>query len=400
MTTTVSTGAALGTAYTWNSYPDVWATTNSAALSWDTAANTNSYTLTVDETATNADALRNAFTKATIAEAFNAVDGKPGWGVGKNAAEAIATTEVFARTVGYSRTLVEAVTVTEAKIGWTIGFKPQEGFQTTDSGQRAVTKRLADALATVDVLLKTPGKRAAEFVTTLDVLRNNVTQGALAEGLHIADAAPKTIGKLVPETVHSIDASVRQTSFHKTLAEAWLTTDTLFKVFSKRMVENYSFVDMWLMKGKVVIADLVLREDALTYSDFLQAVSTGAPANYSSFVPFIPGDYNISVATIKVVMTRENLSQDVRLPLGKVFVDVPDVNDRGRVTITVTSGPTHVVFNRTFVSVPEVGVVGVSASQFGQPRISNQTKDGFDVELINTSNARITGTVSWTAQGY
>ncbi|MET4190675.1 MULTISPECIES: hypothetical protein [unclassified Bradyrhizobium] len=395
--TTATVGYTPGTAYSWNSYPDTWAATSSGALSWDTANANNVYTLGVDEPVNTADLNPKALTKP-LSDAFGMVDAKAGWGIGKKTAETLATTDAYSRTVAFLRTLAETFATVDV-LTKIVTKKLTEVLTTLDVKQVTFGKNVPEAFATADVLKKDTGKNIAEAVSVADVWKLSFSK-SLNDAFNFAEQRSVAYAKSVPETFQTVDAFARTISFQRTYTEAWSVADVLRKAIGKKMPEAFSAQDTWVMKGRIVTSDLLLREGALAYSDFLANMASGLPISFAEYVPFIPGDYTVQKANIKVVLTRENLSQDIRVKLGKVYVDVPDVNDKGRMPITSTAGVTPVLFNRKFVAIPEVTVVGVSASQFGQARVSNITVTGFDVELINTANARITGTVSWNALGY
>ncbi len=453
MTTTINIGFTPGPAYTWNSYPLTWDDPSSGALSWATANAGNVYTLGIDETLAYVEALRRTITLPK-AEAFGIVDAKVGWTFTKKVTETLSTVDVWTRLFTVFRTYAETLSTVDLRWVTATARNPetlttvdvnsrnathisQEAFATVDVNRKAVTHIEGQAFGTVDVGRRTVSPKYPETLNTVDVLRFAATK-IYPHTLGVADAKvgwqfsqplfefwntadvyikhvtmikPHTVDieeintndpiKILPQAFGVADTWVRTLTIFRTYTEALNIIDPHPRQFTKRLFDAWGQKDMWIMKGPIVASDMVLREDALSYIDFVSAAGSELPYTYSNYVPFIPGDYNLTKASVKVVITRENTSQDTRLTFGKVSIDIPDVADRGTVIISDASDPpSWVSFNRIFVTEPEVTVTGVSATEFVQPRIYGKTKLGFYVELINADNVKIAGRVSWTALGY
>lgn len=404
MTTTTNVVFTPGTAYTWASYPDTWDATGSGALSWDTANSSNSYSLTVTETVDTVEIGFRSYTPRAIPESFAIAEAKPGWTVGKNVSEAFGFAETSAMRSALNHMIGESFSIAEISKKAVSIFKG-EAFATAEARKNTVGKNSTEAFAitfspTAEFTRQVTFYRTfTETFNTLDQRPGVFTPTAYLETIHFVDAFIKNITKKMPEAFSTTDGFSRVAGFVRTFPETTNFAEIGKRSFSKTLQESFHLQDMWIKKGPVTATDMVLREDALTYADFLSAVGSDAPISYNDYVPFIVGDYNVSKFSVKVVMTRDNISQDTKLTAGKVYADVPDVNDKGRAT-TSASVVTTVPFNRKFATPPEVTVVNVSSSTFGQPRITNVTSNSFDVDLINASNARIVGTVSWNALGH
>lgn len=181
------------------------------------------------------------------------------------------------------------------------------------------------------------------------------------------------------ETVHLVDAYA----------------NGIIKLFA----ESLSIYDTYVRRGPAVLANLVLRSDQLTFEQFLAEDHTSAGNGYGPFKPFIPGDYDLSKAIIKISLQREATSQDLRVTGGKFNADRPILTDSGTVT-TVNSGTVSVTFAKSFLIAPNVSSTFTSSSGVAVPRVSNVTKTGFDIDLVDTSGTRVVGVVGWVAQGH
>lgn len=155
-----------------------------------------------------------------------------------------------------------------------------------------------------------------------------------------------------------------------------------------------------LRNANAVISDIKLRKTALTAASFEDILKNDAPAGFSDFVPFRPGDYAYQKAVLRT--TIEALSGSTpRLDAMRLLVDVPDRTDRG--SLTVDAVGSSVVFARGFSTTDELEVTATlkGGTVVAIPRISALTKDGFHIELIDPSTgAGVSGDVSWIAQGY
>lgn len=323
-----------------------WDDTNMGIYTWDTnqVGGYFSWTLTVDETQGWAEVLRRSPNKR-MPEILNVLDSKRGWTIAKVfASQPVAFAETFSRNVG-----------------WTPSFAESIGFLETP--RKTVNKRLNDAF------------NVAELRRMTYVMNRN-------HAIAFAEAYARQLG-----WVRSFDhvVSVLDVGRHSV---------------NKKLQEAFSTYDIFLRAGPLVLTDLIVSQTTISFEDFQDNVASGTPASYSHFVPFIPGDYSLTKADVRIVMTRDSTSQDLRLTIGKVFIDVPDVNDRGTATVSTSASVTPVEFNRKFVEAPEVTITGISAAAFAVPRVTNITKDGFDVELVKPDGGRTTGTVSWQSQGY
>ena len=80
---------------------------------------------------------------------------------------------------------------------------------------------------------------------------------------------------------------------------------------------------------------------------------------------------------------------------------LPDVFDRGTAQVVTAANGVTVVFTRQFRVAPEVTLTFKGGTTVSVPRIlGSVTTTGFTAVLENTSGTRVTGAISWVAQGY
>lgn len=146
-----------------------------------------------------------------------------------------------------------------------------------------------------------------------------------------------------------------------------------------------------------IISDLLVHEADMTFVAFQDQFDQAGPVAYDAWRPFIPGDQEYTKAVFRAaIISLGSIPSFNELAL---TVDVPDVFDRGLKT-TSAAGVVAVTFARPFYAAPEVNATLKSGSIVAIPRVTNITTTGFDVDLVNTSNARVVGDVSWAAKGY
>lgn len=151
--------------------------------------------------------------------------------------------------------------------------------------------------------------------------------------------------------------------------------------------------------ARAVISDLaVATVTTMTDQTFAELLETGGPVGYEPFRNFIAGDHEYEDALFKAVFGAGQGSLPRALSLS-VTVDVPDVFDRGSAA-TLATGVVRVNFTRSFNEPPEVDATLKGGTTVAAPRVSNITAAGFDLELIDPTNARVAGLVSWSAKGY
>jgi hypothetical protein len=152
------------------------------------------------------------------------------------------------------------------------------------------------------------------------------------------------------------------------------------------------------VRAKFVASDILVAETNLSFGDFQTKFSLQYPAGYEPFEKFQVGDYEYKKALYKGIVTSDGSSVPSMNVL-QVLVDVPDVFDTGTDVISV-SGTKNVTFHKSFYIAPEIICSMKGGAVFAVPRITNVTRTGFTVELMDSAGAPLAGTVTWSAHGY
>lgn len=163
---------------------------------------------------------------------------------------------------------------------------------------------------------------------------------------------------------------------------------------------------VWIENANAVVEMVSFFAGAMMESVFVDRANT--VNGYSAFQKFLAGNYEYQKALIRVSVKSKQLDSGINLFNVVHNVDIPDTDDRGRVTVTDTTKPTKVYFNKFYYTPPEISVAlvgGTTADGFMVPVVINtngKDEEGrfFEIELKNASGQRTTGTVIWVAKGY
>ena len=186
----------------------------------------------------------------------------------------------------------------------------------------------------------------------------------------------------------------------KPQAENFRLSDALVKSQVKQISEAFSLAEQYRRRANGVISDMIVANTEITEQDFMDILESGHPPGYTNFRDFIQGDYTYQRALFRVILTSSNADRGYIDGL-RVTVDVPDVFDRGTAQVVTASSGVTVIFVRTFRVSPEVTLTFKGGTTVAIPRIlGSVTTAGFTAVLENTSGARVTGAISWVAQGY
>lgn len=162
--------------------------------------------------------------------------------------------------------------------------------------------------------------------------------------------------------------------------------------------ESIGVRDIFTRKSLAVITDLAFRSNPFAAAEFEVMFDSDSALGYEPFRYFVVGDQEFQKALYKVEL---DASQGFvpRITKMQVEIDVGDVFDKGTATTSAT-GSVTVFFNRPFYKVDEVIVTLKGSGELGTPRVTNITNLSFQLDLYNTANQRIAGSVSWSAKGY
>lgn len=154
-----------------------------------------------------------------------------------------------------------------------------------------------------------------------------------------------------------------------------------------------------------VISNVFATSTLITPNDFAVLLKAEAPIGFGPFQQFVPGDYEYETAMYRISMNSTSGDRGVINKL-QVDVDVPDMLDRGRITITpamATAGTTWVAFTRPFhvPPVPVVTIMSASVPCVAKVLDGSVTRAGFMVFLDKTDGSgRTDGVLTWAAHSY
>lgn len=245
-----------------------------------------------------------------------------------------------------------------------------------------------------------PAVFTLDVVTTLELAEVGARNSAknLAESFQIAESIDRLVGKNLSEALVIAETMERAATFIRDFAEALSLAEADARTVGKSLAEMIGISDKLHRTADAVISDILVGQGDVSAQQFQTLLDQAHAVGYGPFKPFMEGDHEYQAAIVKAALTAMSGSRP-RLEELKMTVDVPDVIDGGTVN-TSAAGLVTVDFNRVFHVVPEVTATLKGGTVFAVPRIHNITTASFDVELVNSSNARVAGSVSWSAKGY
>ena len=308
--------------------------------------------------------------------------------------------ETYVDLIAYLLRLIEAFALTDSRVN-EIEKVHEEMLSTADVLKRDATLHKADVFALVETYtdLISYLLRVAESIGLLERLGNSYLSDK-AEGFSLLDRASRIVSANLHEAFAFADTLGRTIAFRRNLAEGLQLQEALGKASGISLEEALELVEQYRRHANGVISDMIVGEGEITQDDFLQILQYGHPPGYTDFRDFMPGDYEYQNALFRAVLSSNNADRGYINKLS-VTVDVPDVFDRGTAQITDPANGVSVTFARRFHLPPEVTLTYKGGSAVAVPRIfGNVDIQGFTAVLEDTAGARVTGSVSWVAQGY
>lgn len=262
----------------------------------------------------------------------------------------------------------------------------------------ALTLNASETITFGETFSKGYGLKPSESVTFSDTVKVDfeLNQGEL---LSISEDNNFSYSLRPSESITLSEALAKD--FGKGIAEAIAFTDAEKKNYSLPFSESVSVIDAYVRRANAIFSNMIVGTTDLTQISFDDIVDSGKIVGYDRFRDFIPGDYTYQKAMFRAILESVNADR-ARLTNMKVTVDVPDVFDRGQVTISAAQAATGVtvLFYRQFNVVPEVTVTMKGGTVFAIPNVT-PSLTGFSIILKDpATNAGVAGTVSWSAHGY
>ncbi|MFU9046363.1 hypothetical protein ACNAUY_08210 [Acinetobacter tibetensis] len=299
----------------------------------------------------------------------------------------------------------ETLSVNEA-LSNEMQFKFNSGFGIVESRfKNELRKNVESLIAFLDVRSTNFIFKIQELLNVVELSSNKPIKGfASAFGIDSFHSKGHNVVSL--ETLGISDAISRTLDFVRTIAEALNVADVAAKNVQRNVLEELKVLDAFLRTADAAIADMVLSTLAagedIDMEKFENLVTNGAQPGYTNWRDFIPGDYEYTKALFRVII-ESSTSDRAQLQGLNVAVDVPDVNDRGTVTITNATAGGVVTYNRLYHVIPDVtlsargGLSNPCVPEFLV--VPNLT--GFTVRLRDTiTGSYVTGSFSWSAHGY
>ena len=276
-----------------------------------------------------------------------------------------------------------------------------ESFGIADNTRKATTKAVSESVRLGEKLEKLSEKLMSEAIALGEKLEKRPTVNA-SESLTITETKfEKVVTLAVHEIIGVMELFGRSVGYHIYVNEGLHVTDALKKASKLSIAEALGIYDEYRRHANAVMSDMIVSTEPLTMATFMQVVDAGRAPGFAPFRDFIPGDYEYQNAIFRAVL-KSTTSDRAKLKDMKVTVDVPDVFDRGSVTIAAVDAANgvRINFNRSFHITPEITVTLKGGTVIAIPKVLNPDDGGFTLVLETQSGTRVGGTVSWSAQGY
>ncbi|TSP13960.1 hypothetical protein [Cupriavidus campinensis] len=202
------------------------------------------------------------------------------------------------------------------------------------------------------------------------------------------------------EAIAVAESYARPTKFIRKFAESVGLQDKLARKFGLNKREVMAILDEYVRRANAIVSDAILGSGEMNLTQFTELLEKGHAPGYDNFKTFIQGDYEFRRAIYRVTMNSANSDRGV-LKRFKVAIDVPDRFERGSVTILDANAGVYIEFAKPFYVPPEVTCTLKGGTVIAIPRVlDGTTTTGFTVTLQLSDGTKVTGTVSWIAQGY
>ena len=362
----------------------------------DTYVDNIAYILRVCEHLRFDEALGKDFTRP-LSDSFGITDARFAQ-VSKSFSEAMTISEALKRAQTIAKT--ENISMSDA-LAKAVTLPKGEAFGVGDSIRKSTTKSISESVRVAEKIEKLSQKLLLEAMSLGEKLEKRPTLNA-SESLNIAETKfEKVVTLAIHEIVGVMELFGRSVGYHLYVNEGMHVTDALKKASKLSIAEALGIYDEYRRHANAIMSDMIVSTEPLTMATFMQVVDSGRAPGFAPFRDFIPGDYEYQNAIFRAVL-KSTTSDRAKLKEMKVTVDVPDVFDRGSVTIAAADASTgaRVNFTRSFHITPEITVTLKGGTVIAIPKVLNSDDGGFTLVLETQSGTRVGGTVSWSAQGY
>lgn len=396
MAETVNVSSSPGANYTWTSGKFAWSSAT-AGKNWSTAYPAV-YALSVATDLSFAELFQKMGIKRS-SEGL-ALAEKPSRAVALNKFETLNFVETYTDLIAYVLRIVESLTFSEkyARSGTKAVF---EVFQVGEGLARQLVWRKYETLALAETYTDLIAYilRVSESFSLAEKPAKAMTKPQ-GESFGVSDALARSQVKRVAEVFSFAEVLGRTVAYRRSISEGFSIGEALKRSQTLRLSEALGLAEQYRRRANGVISDMIVASTEITEQDFMDILESGHPPGYTNFRDFIQGDYTYQRALFRAILTSSNADRGYIDGL-RVTVDVPDVFDRGTAQVVTAASGVAVVFTRQFRVAPEVTLTFKGGTTIAVPRILGSASiTGFTAVLENTSGTRVTGAISWVAQGY
>lgn len=158
----------------------------------------------------------------------------------------------------------------------------------------------------------------------------------------------------------------------------------------------------WPQLSRVTSISGAVDDDYWGVSLMVQATPDD-PANpaavWSDWFEFYAGDYEGRGLRFKLVLRSDDPLVQVMVSKLVVHIDMPD-RDEGASDVDCPAEGMQIMFDTPFKERPAIVVLGESLPAGAVARPTNQTKDGFHIQFVDSANQGIACKLDWLAKGY
>jgi hypothetical protein len=396
MAETVNVSSSPGANYTWTTGKFAWSSAT-AGKNW-TSAFPAVYSLRVATDIGFTELIQKLGIKRsseTIAFAE-----KQGKGLVLNKFEVMSFAETYTDLIAFVLRFVESFALAE-KNGLSNTKRVFEVFQVAEGLARQIALRKYETLALAETYTDLIAfiLRVGESFSFTEKPSKALTKPQ-AESFRFTETLSRSQVKRISEAFVFAEVFGRTVAYRKAISEGFAIGEALRRAQTLKLAEAMNLAEQYRRRANGVISDMIVASTEITEQDFMDILESGHPPGYTNFRDFIQGDYTYQRALFRAILTSSNADRGYIEGL-RVTVDVPDVFDRGTAQVSNAANGVTVVFARQFRVSPEVTLTFKGGTTVAVPRILGAVSTtGFTAVLENTSGTRVTGAISWVAQGY
>jgi hypothetical protein len=396
MAETVNVSSSPGANYTWTSGKFAWSSAT-AGKNW-TSAFPAVYSLSVATDISFTELIQKLGIKRsseTIAFAE-----KQGKGLVLNKFEIMSFAETYTDLIAFVLRFFESFALAE-KSGLSNTKRVFEVFQVAEGLARQIALRKYETLALAETYTDLIAfiLRVGESFSFVEKPSKAFTKPQV-ESFRFTETLSRSQVKRISETFVFAEVFGRTVAYRKAISEGFAIGEALRRAQNLKLAEALNLAEQYRRRANGVISDMIVASTEITEQDFMDILESGHPPGYTNFRDFIQGDYTYQRALFRAILTSSNADRGYIDGL-RVTVDVPDVFDRGTAQVSNAANGVTVVFPRQFRVSPEVTLTFKGGTTVAVPRILGAVSTtGFTAVLENTSGTRVTGAISWVAQGY